>query len=619
MRLLSILETVNQIERTAFLRILDGLCNEARKSDIASEVERLLSASSGSLKNVDDANVVALFQLLSEHYAAHLLERLSFGDRQLSVLVDILIRDGNAIMSREWFERLYTAEHERLRAQVELTRPHLKEGRDAVQRTERQRDYAIYYACTKMAYENDLQLNRDSRVSWDERTILNCLAQNLDLCNDEARVIELAVSFPPPLDLDGALSLLKDSGVIFFQRKTNQLFVPDEVIWLLRGLLGVELATKYQRRVLRHLSDGELNRIAKRHNIDTKLERDPKVAALLNSGLSLRKVLDSEIFRQGTSKSDRAARIQTLMQKELEVDLEKFGRSLEQKIETMVGYFKKQEREEGSTLSADGYDKLLSELDESVDDLNERIRAEFELQPRDVMNNELLRGYSIQPRDVLYLVAKTELKPFCRARGISARGNLISNVITAYRNVDDLLLENIELIGARDIKGLQEKGLAVKESELGGLFEKLVKKAFAKLGLDVDDKLLKRLNTTRSKMDVLINLGNEELMVVECKTVKDKHYDKYAAVKRQLKSYEKLCTDRGYRVRHVMVVANEFSEDFVGECEYDEELSLSLLTSHGLHRVVDSFADSRRSEFPIKLLLKAGLLNEERIAKVLSS
>ena len=89
-------------------------------------------------------------------------------------------------------------------------------------------------------------------------------------------------------------------------------------------------------------------------------------------------------------------------------------------------------------------------------------------------------------------------------------------------------------------------------------------------------------------------------------------------MKRQLAAYEKLCVDRGLHVRHVLLVANEFSEDFVGEAEYDEELSLSLLTSSGLARVVAGYADSDRAQFPIKLLLKAGLLNADRIATVLT-
>jgi len=230
----------------------------------------------------------------------------------------------------------------------------------------------------------------------------------------------------------------------------------------------------------------------------------------------------------------------------------------------------------------------------------------------------LLTSYSIGPRDVLYLLKKGELKAFCKEQEISGRGNLIANVLKKYRNIDDLLLENIQLVGGRDLLGLQEKGLSVRETELGALYEKLVKKAFQKLDLTVDDRLAGKLNTKRSKMDVLINLGNNEVVVVECKTKKDKHYGNYSGVKRQLSAYEKLCVDRGFHVRHVLIVANEFSEDFVGEAEYDEELSLSLLTSSGLARVVQGYEDSSRTEFPIKLLLKAGLLNADRIATVLT-
>ena len=56
----------------------------------------------------------------------------------------------------------------------------------------------------------------------------------------------------------------------------------------------------------------------------------------------------------------------------------------------------------------------------------------------------------------------------------------------------------------------------------------------------------------------------------------------------------------------------------MGDCEYDDELNLSLLTSRGILRVVEAFEQSSRDSFPIKVLQKAGLLNEERIAKVLN-
>ncbi len=618
MKLIQLLGTVNQIERTSFLRILDGFCADVRKGEAVPEVDRLLSESDGKLKNVDDINIAALFQHFSARYSDHLQERLVFGDRQLGVLVDILVRDGNAIMSREWFAHLHRQELDRLRGQVQTAALEIEAGRDPAACTPRQRDYATYFACVRTAYENDDLSNRERRISWDERSILNTLAQNLDLSHEEVRAVEHNVVAIEQPDLDGLITLLKDAGIVFYQRKSSTLFIADEVVWLLRDQMGIELATKYQRRVLRHLSDAELNRVARRHNIDRTLGRPGKLSELLASGISMVGMLLNDIHREGTSKTDRAGRIQLLLEKELEIDVPKYGRSLEQKVQTLVEYFRAQERDESASLSADGYGKLLHNLREQLPVVNDRLKEDFELQPDDVMSAELLSSYSIQPRDVLYLLTKAELKDFCTAQEISSRGNLILNVLKKYRNIEDLLLENIELIGGRDLASLREKGLSVKESELGALYEQLTRRAFQKLGLKVDEKLAAKLNTKRAKIDVLLNLGNDEVIVVECKTKKDRHYDNYSGVTRQLASYEKLCVDRGLRVRHHVVIANDFSEDFVGECEYDDELSLSLLTSRGLSRIVESYLESKRAEFPIKLLLKAGLLNEERIATVLT-
>jgi len=173
-------------------------------------------------------------------------------------------------------------------------------------------------------------------------------------------------------------------------------------------------------------------------------------------------------------------------------------------------------------------------------------------------------------------------------------------------------------VGNRDVNGLTEKGLPIKESELGATYERLVRKILERLGLEVDEKLRKKINTARQKMDILVKLAGDEVMVLECKTVKDKFYNKYTETSRQLKSYEQVCEKNALRVRHVMVVSSEFSDDFVSECEYDDELSISLITSRGLLTILEGFDESKRTEFPVKLLLKAGLLNEDRIVRVLN-
>ena len=158
----------------------------------------------------------------------------------------------------------------------------------------------------------------------------------------------------------------------------------------------------------------------------------------------------------------------------------------------------------------------------------------------------------------------------------------------------------------------------VKESELGRLYEELTKDIFKKLGFNVDEKLRQELNTDRGKMDVLLNLGGKDVIIVECKSVKDKDYNKYTAISRQLKSYEGLCKKKGYHVSQVVIVSNEFTEDFISECEYDYELSISLISSDGLLKILEGLKESSLTELPVRLLLKDGALNADRIVKVLN-
>jgi hypothetical protein len=234
------------------------------------------------------------------------------------------------------------------------------------------------------------------------------------------------------------------------------------------------------------------------------------------------------------------------------------------------------------------------------------------------MSSEVLTDYNIGPRDVSYLLKREELVDFCKKYGIKSRGHLVYNIINSYRNITDLYLENFECVGCRDIQALRERGLVVKESELGALYEKLTKDLFKKLGFNVDEKLRRELNISRAKMDILLNLGGKDLIIVECKSVKDKDYNKYTAVSRQLKSYQNACKKKGYHVSQVVIVSNEFTDDFINECEYDYELSISLITSEGLVKIFEGLKESTLTELPVRLLLKDGMLNADRIVKVLN-
>ena len=614
MKLLAVLNSVNQIEKTSFLKILDGFCSDLRGSN--KEVDAILAGQDQSLKHVDNENLVALFSVLNEQYLEHLTQAIQFSDHHIDMVVDILIRDGNALMSRDWFSRLYQEHFNAARKSIAAFGVLVQKGGEDLA-PERRRDYLVYESCVRTGYENDLQANRDPHLSWEEKSILHTLAVSLDLSQEEVRALTYSVVPLQKFSIDDVINDLKESGIAFFNRRSQTLFVPDEIVWLLRRAMGIDVATKYVRRVLRHLSDAELNRLAKRHRIPRSQPRDAKVTALLEQGLNFGAMLTDGIFKPAVPKAERSKRIQDLISNDLEADLTRSGRALEDKVANLVEYFAKLERDESSNLSRDGFSRLLSDLDETFPGLNQAIRDEYQLEPEHVMQPEVLVSYGIRPRDVLYMKTKGELRQFCTARSTKSRGNVVANIIEAYRNVDDLFIEKFELLGTRDLAGLRDQGLEVKESEIGVLYERTTRRIFDRLGFNVDEKLRRQLNSKRSKLDILLSIGNQEVIIVECKTVKDRDYNKYASVSRQLQSYYRLCDEKGFRVAQILLIAPNFSDDFISECEYDHRINVSLITSAGLVEILDGYRSSKMGEFPVRLLMKDGLLNASRIVKVL--
>ena len=105
--------------------------------------------------------------------------------------------------------------------------------------------------------------------------------------------------------------------------------------------------------------------------------------------------------------------------------------------------------------------------------------------------------------------------------------------------------------------------------------------------------------------------------MVECKSVKDKWSNKFSSVYRQLKAYWELATKNEYRVIKSILIAPEFTDDFINECELEYELNLSLLTAESLSAIYNGFKNSRMKELPYKLLMRDVLIQSERILKVI--
>jgi hypothetical protein len=150
-------------------------------------------------------------------------------------------------------------------------------------------------------------------------------------------------------------------------------------------------------------------------------------------------------------------------------------------------------------------------------------------------------------------------------------------------------------------------------------FEDLTKTIFTQLGFKVDERLKKKLNTAKDKIDVLINLEeNNEIIIIECKTVKESGYNKFSSVSRQLKAYNTLAQKNDYRVIKTLLIAPDFSDDFVTDCELDAELNLSLLKASSLLNILEGFKKSQKlKQFPYKLLMRDVLINEDRILRAI--
>jgi hypothetical protein len=71
----------------------------------------------------------------------------------------------------------------------------------------------------------------------------------------------------------------------------------------------------------------------------------------------------------------------------------------------------------------------------------------------------------------------------------------------------------------------------------------------------------------------------------------------------------------GKRVPQVLIIAPNFSSDFVESAELDADINTSLLETGGLKLILDTFRARRKSNFSSKLLTKGGLLKAKLIAK----
>lgn len=614
MKLERVLDQLNSFEKNAFLKIIDTILAGSPQNQ--KEVDAILSGSEG-LKNADNQNIAKVFALVEDEFIQRLKDEFLNTSSQLDILIDIVSREGNAIMKIDWFARLYEQKVALIKKRIRDFEQVI-DGEAATEIDEsRIRDYRIYRGCVETAYGNDVQNNQDKKITQDELSILLTLAKQLELSQEEIKLLNYQIVPIATMGIDEVVSELRSIGVVFFSKKSNTIFVADEMVSVLRKVRGKEVADKYVRRVLRLLREPQINMVCKKHGIDRKLELDAKVKAIIEEGIGISVILGEDVHKPGTTLTERKKFLNEFCDTKLGISPALKGVTLEEKIGNLIQYFNHKEREDKVGISIDGYDRLLRDIGTVLPEFNDRIRMEYQFQEQKVLDSQFLLNYNIKPRDVVEWMGDDELVEFCKQLGIKTRGDVYLNLLDAYTDSENLFLENYPLIAFRDVNGLKEQGVDVKEVDLGLKFEELTGVIFGQLGFDVSKEVLQEVNTAKDKADLILRIGESDIILVECKTSKESGYNKFSSVSRQLKSYAKRAEEKGYRVVKSLLVAPEFSDEFVKECGLEYELNLSLISAGTLLAILEGFKASKLKSFPHNLLMRDVVIQEDRVLKAM--
>ena len=615
MKLEKVLNLLNSFEKNSFLKIIDSIISDNPK--VSQNIDEILSDSSKELKNMDNINVKKVFNLVQKEFRNYVHSEFVHTTSQLDILTDILTRDGNCIMKREWFAKLYEDEIKKLEKNLKEFNKNIKDENTDIE-PNRLRDYKIYKECLKTAHENDDEKNEDRKITSDEQSILYVLSKSLELSQEEIKLINYSIIPVHKQQIDKVINDLKNIGVIFYSKKNHTIYVAQEVIKLLREIRGKDVADKYYKRILKHIREPQINLICKKHNIDWRQPLNIKIDEIIEKGISLRNVLENEIFKEGTYLNDKKKFINELNEKHLNIPNPTKGVTIEEKIQNIIDYFNELENDDKVSISVNGYENLLVDLNKITPESNTIIKRNFELQEENVLCVTYLLDYNIKPQDILEVLPVDLLNTFCENKTIKQRGDIIKNILDSYMDTENLYLENYENIAKRKLLELKENGIQITDAEIGVKFEELTKLIFSKLGLNVDEELRKKINTKNDKADIIVNLGKNEIIIIECKSVKESGYNKFSSVKRQLKAYFNQAEKNGLKVVKSLLVAPDFTDKFINECELEYELNLSLIQASSLFNILEGFKNSKIEQFPYKLLMRDVLIKEDRILKAIN-
>ena len=611
MKFKDIVDRLTTTEKTPFVKIIENI-NKSAPAKKVKQAEKIMASS--ALKDADGEVFKDLFLLYQSEFAAHLKDELSKANNQFDIVIDILCRDGNSILSRDWFNKQYLKEFKSLKKRVSAFNREIQKEDCSLDRV---RDFKLYRSCLEVAYNNDLLIGREPKISMEELTILLELSKGLHLSLEEVKLINYSILPLEEKSIDDIINMLKNLGVLFYSKKSMICYVPDEMIMLVREIRGRRVADKFFRRVMKQLKDPQINLVCKSHGIDRKLSREEKIEEIILSGVSFHEFLSIDIHKPGLTLTQKKAFVNDLVNKGLELSSLK-GSTMDEKIENLIEYFAAIEQDPKIGISMDGYQRLLHDLSKGYSKLNKLICQYYSFEKIEQLDAEELYDHNIKPRDILEIVEQTRLAKFIEQNGVKKRGNDILNILEAYKDTESLYLENYAAIAERDLITLKSNDILVKESEMGLLFERLTSRVFSDLGLVVDEDLKKELSTPKHIIDIVLNIGDRKIIIVECKTAKSKKFSKFSSVSRQIKSYGDNARKGGYDVLSCLLVAPNFTEDFIRDAGIEADINLSLICADGLKKIRDTFKEGSKYEsLPYNLLRKDVVINEDRVIKAI--
>lgn len=601
MKLGAVLDLLNQNEKSRFVNIL---------------TTQILETDEQLTKKTDTQAFVETFNnpKIQEGYT-EVIRRAIRDDIRIDIAADIFMADGNGFMSRDSLALEYNKRQEEVcKAQKDIL-SFINDPNNIAD--PRVRDYRIFATCLKTAVDNDLEHQAKGQISFDELTVLDTLRHVLGLSDIEARALWMEYSKEAiALPVDDLITLLVTKGIAFYRKASMMIYIPDEFVLILRNLRGLKLPFKYQRRIYNALDERMLNGIIKKYRIPidkahSTLSRKGKINLILDQYIDIKQVLTNDIFSEADGAKERKEKLSDIIGNRLKIQLEKQGRNIEERVDYLIDYYRKDELDGFGSLSKDGYKKLIGDLVQCG--YEDEIRKAFSLHKEITLDATTLIELLIKPRDILYLLSQEELETFSTTMHFKViKKDIINSILSTYVDAEDTLVENYPLLAANNILALNEAGVGVPSAEIGVTFERITKLLLTRLGITVNDEI--RNEASSEKPDIIMEFP-EGILIGECKSSRKK-YTKFASVTRQIGSYLKFYKKKGYSVLGSVLFADDFSEDFISDTLLFMDYSLCLVKAEALKQMYDETKDLAVT-FPYLALQTRGVLDANLTIKAL--